>query len=128
MLRLTFRALHGEAAMVLTRAAYFRICEDATLRGPDNTVAAVYADRCWLLGSRRFRSFDCEGPVYLRVKDTAGSIAQSGPYDFVRAAEGALYTQDICLGTYFPGLEPLSSQDHWREIALLSSAPPSGYK
>jgi hypothetical protein len=128
MLRLTFRALHGEAAMVLTRAAYFRICEDATLRGPDNTVAAVYADHCWLLGSRRFRSFDCEGPVYLRVKTSAGGIAQTGPYGFRTSRRRlALYPGHLP-GHLLSGLEPASAQDHWREIALLSAATPAPYK
>jgi hypothetical protein len=114
--------LQGDAATVLARAAYFRICEDATLRGPDNTVAAVYTAHFWLFGHRRFRSFDCDGPVYLRVRSGTGSLAQTGPYDFLRAAEGALYTQDTCLGVYLPGADPRAFADHWREITLLSSA------
>ena len=43
MIRLSFRALNGEAA-ILVRGAYFRICADGTLRGPANEVAGSYTD------------------------------------------------------------------------------------
>lgn len=107
---------------MFARAAFFRICEDATLRGPDNSVAAVYANHSWLFGSRRFRSFECDGPVYLRTRTGSGDLASMGPYTFLREAEGALYTQDTCLGIYLPGREPDRSSVQWLEIALLSTA------
>ncbi len=104
---------------MFARAAYFRICSDATLRGPDNSIAAIHENRSWLFGQRRFRSFECDGPVFLRTKTGTGSVAQSGPYSFLREAEGAFYSQDVCLGIYLPGREPDGSIVHLREIALL---------
>ena len=120
MITLTFRPV-GTESPVFARAAYFRICEDATLRGPDNSVAAVYANHSWLFGNRRFRSFECDGPVYLRTRTGGGGLASTGPYAFLREAEGALYTHDACLGIYLPGREPDSSLVQWLEITLLSS-------
>ncbi len=118
MITLTFRPVRTESP-VFARAAFFRICSDGTLRGPDNSVAATYENRSWVFGQRRFRSFECDGPVYLRTRTGAGSLARSGPYTFLREAEGALYTQDTCLGIYLPGREPDGSSVYWREIALL---------
>lgn len=121
MVRLTFRPLQGDTS-VLARGAYFRICEDSTLRGPDNMVTAVYVDRFWRLGQRRFRGFECEGPIYLRVKKGTGVSEQSGPYEFVRAADGALYTHESCLGSYAPVWKGERPEDRWCEIVLLSAA------
>ncbi|MGH8137102.1 MAG: hypothetical protein ACREVV_02740 [Steroidobacteraceae bacterium] len=120
MITLTFRPVRSESPL-LARGAYFRICADATLRGPDNSVAAVYANHSWLFGTRRFRSFECEGPVYLRIRSVAGGLSQTGPYGLLREAEGALYSNDVCLGVYLPGREPSSSVEHWQEITLLSA-------
>jgi hypothetical protein len=120
LITLTFRPVRSESPL-LARGAYFRICADATLRGPDNSVAAVYANHSWLFGNRRFRCFECEGPVYLRIRTGSGSLAQSGPYGLLRESEGALYSNDNCLGVYLPGREPGSSVERWQEITLLSN-------
>jgi hypothetical protein len=122
VITLKFRAV-GTESPVLARAVYFRICSDATLRGPDNSVAAIYENRHWLVGQRRFRSFDCDGPVYLRTRTDEGSLVRTGPYSFLRESEGAFYAAlDASLGIYVPGAEPDGSRVHWREIALLPAA------
>lgn len=48
MIILTFRPVHGESP-VSVRGAYFRICADCTLRGPDNAIAASYDKGLWQL-------------------------------------------------------------------------------
>jgi len=103
---------------------HFRICVDATLRGPDNAIAARYSRGSWLLGHGLHRAFECEGPVYLRVIGSDGSRQHLGPYDFVKAAEGAIFTRDSCLGYYTTRPEAAESPEIWREVALLSDAPP----
>jgi len=119
--------MHGELPIVV-RGMHFRICADATLRGPDNAIAAHYSKRLWLLGQRQYRAFECTGPVYLRVTSSNGSRSHLGPYNFIKATEGGIFTADSCLGLHAtraePGLSPDSpdSSDVWREIAFLSDA------
>ena len=119
MITLTFRPLQGEVA-TLARGAYFRICADGTLRGPDNEVAARYADRRWQLGQRHYREFECSGNIFLRVTDHEDQLERLGPYDYVRAAEGALFSRHVRLGTHSPGTSHEVATYHWREVALLS--------
>ena len=78
MITLTFRALNGESVM-LVRGAYFRICADGTLRGPDNAVAASYTNGLWQLGKRRHRTLECREAVYLRVTTSDGQRECIGP-------------------------------------------------
>jgi hypothetical protein len=113
--------MHGDSP-ILVRGMHFRICADATLRGPDNAVAASYSKRLWLLGSRRFRAFDCSGPVYLRVTNSDGSRGHLGPYSFIKAADGGIFTAESCLGLHATRAEAGLSPDVWREIAFLSNA------
>jgi hypothetical protein len=118
LIRLTFRALRGETT-VISRAAYFRICTDSTLRGPDNSIAASYIDRVWHLGNRHYRGFDCTGPIFLRVTNCDGLRQQLGPFDSLRAVDGALYSHETCLGTYLSGWTHGNPEDRWREVVLL---------
>lgn len=106
----------------LVRGMHFRICADATLRGPDNAIAAHYSKRLWLLGARRYRGFECSGPVYLRVTNSDGSRGHLGPYNFIKASDGGIFTTDSCLGIHASHTEADISPDMWREIALLSEA------
>jgi hypothetical protein len=119
MITLAFQAVSaGPDAQV--RAAFFRICADATLRGPDNDIAATFIDHRWLLGNRRYTAFQCRGPVSLRVTHQSGDREQLGPYEFVRAAQGALYTSERCLGMHVASWASEMSTHYWREIALLT--------
>ena len=111
--------MHGESP-VLVRGMHFRICTDATLRGPDNAIAASYSKGLWRLGQRQHRAFECSGPIFLRVTNSDGSRSLLGPYNFIKAAEGAIFTQDSCLGIHASRTEGSLSPDVWREIALLS--------
>lgn len=120
MITLTFRPLHGESS-VQVRGLYFRICADATLRGSDNAIAAHYSKRLWQLGPRQYRSFECSGPVFLRVTNHDGSREQAGPYNFIKAADGAIATLDSCLGLYASTGDAAALATLWQEIALLSS-------
>lgn len=113
--------MHGDSP-TLVRGMHFRICADATLRGPDNAIAAHYSTRLWLLGQRPYRAFECSGPVYLRVTNSDGSRAHLGPYSFIKAADGGIYTENSCLGLHATRAEAGFSPDVWREIALLSDA------
>jgi hypothetical protein len=113
--------MHGDSP-ILVRGMYFRICADATLRGPDNAIAAHYSKRLWLLGSRQYRAFECSGPIYLRVTNSDGSRGHLGPYNLIKAADGGIFTADGCLGIHASWVEDGISSDVWREIALLSNA------
>jgi hypothetical protein len=118
---LTFRPVHGESP-VSVRGAYFRICADATLRGPDNAIAASYCKGLWQLGRRQHRSFECSGPFSLRVINRDGSHQRTGPYEFVKAIEGALFTHTDYLGSFASPPSELSSLELWREVAFLPQA------
>jgi hypothetical protein len=118
---LSFRPLQS-GSVVLVRGAHFRICSDGTLRGPDNTTAARYVDGLWHLGQRRHISFECNGLIYLRVTNNRGRRECIGPYPSIRAADGAIFTHDSCLGVHIVrtqlGTEML---ELWREVSLLTS-------
>jgi hypothetical protein len=106
---------------VLVRGMHFRICADATLRGPDNAIAARYSERLWQLGPRQYRSFESSGPFYLRVMNSNGSRERVGPYDFIKVTAGAIFTHDGCLGLHASPGDAGVLAAIWQEIALLSS-------
>ena len=118
MIVLTFRPLIGESP-VSVRGAYFRICADATLRGPDNAIAARYCKGLWELGRRRHRSFECSGPFYLRMMQRDGRHQRTGPYEFVKSIEGGLFTHSNYLGAFALPPSAVNLQDLWREVAFL---------
>ncbi len=120
MITLTFHPVREDSA-VLIRGAYFRICADSTLRGPDNAVAATYSDGLWQLGHKGHLAFECKGPVYLRVTGKDGRRDSIGPYDFIKATAGAILTHEGCLGFHAArgGFGP--PVDLWQEIAFLTS-------
>jgi len=120
LITLTFRPVHGESP-ALVRGMHFRICADATLRGPDNSIAARYSERLWRLGTRQYRSFECGGPIYLRIMNSDGNRERLGPYNFVKATEGAIFTQDSCLGLHASPADADELGAVWQEIVLLSS-------
>jgi hypothetical protein len=110
---------------VSVRAAFFRICADSTLRGPDSSVVATFNSRRWLIGNRGCEEFT-SGPVFLRIKRQDGITERLGPYELVRATEGALFTTGRCLGTYpVPGI--CGGSDCWDEITLLPATEPAGH-
>jgi hypothetical protein len=106
-------------ATVLVRGAYFRICADGTLRGPDNAISATYADGLWELGHRRYTAFECNGPVHLRVTDASTRRECLGPYDFVKVVHGAIFTHGSWLGAHAPHGILGSPADLWQEVAFL---------
>ena len=107
---------------MLVRGTHFRICSDGTLRGPDNTVAARHLDGQWQLGPRRYGSFECTGPIYLRVINNGGGRDCIGPYASIRAADGAIYAPDGCLGVHSAhtkfGTEMV---EMWQEVSFVTS-------
>jgi hypothetical protein len=118
---LSFRPLQNGSAMVV-RGAHFRICADGSLRGPDNTTAARYVDGLWHLGQQRHISFESAGPVYLRVTNKHGRRECLGPYTAIRAANGAIYSQDSCLGVHVGRAQVAAEMaEVWQEVAFLSS-------
>jgi len=119
VITLAFRPLNGES-VVLVRGAYFRICADGTLRGPDNAVAASYANGLWQLGGRRHRTLECREAVYLRVTTSDGQRESIGPYEYLKVAGGDIFSNDTYLGAHSRGESYLPDTDIWREIALLS--------
>lgn len=120
MITLSFRPLQNGSA-ILVRGAYFRICADGTLRGPDNTISARYLDSLWYLGHKRHVSFDCAGPILLRVTNRHGQRERIGPYDSIRTANGTIFTGDNCLGVHAVRDEPGSAMfDVWQEVSFLA--------
>ena len=99
MIILTFRPVRSESRTIV-RGAFFRICQDRTLRGPDNSVAAVFANGLWQLANRPHRSFECEGEVFLRVTDSDGRHVSAGPYRSVRFSQGGIFSGDDRLGAH----------------------------
>jgi hypothetical protein len=122
MLLLTFHPAGG-GTPVQTRAAYFRICSDATLRGADNAVVAVCMDNRWRLGQRLFREFDCSGPVWLRSHKSQGGVAVvMGPYERMKSVHGHLYGDDVPLAVDIPGWQ-YSVKGFCYELSLLPATP-----
>jgi hypothetical protein len=121
LIKLTFRPLDGEST-VLVRGTYFRICPDETLRGPDNSIAARYVDGLWRLAHRRHRAFECADPVYLRVTGFDGHREFIGPYDFLKASDGAILTRDSCIGIHSLRRGIASDSGLWMEVAFLAAA------
>jgi hypothetical protein len=117
---LSFRPLQDGSAIVV-RGAHFRICADGTLRGPDNTIAARYLDGLWYLGHKRHTSFECTGPIHLRVTNKYGRRERIGPYDSVRTANGAIFSGTNLLGVHAVRDEPGSELiDVWQEVSFLT--------
>jgi hypothetical protein len=122
LITLTFSPLSSGSPVVI-RGLFFRIDRECALRGPDSTVVATYTPHTWRLGARSFREFHCNNSIYLRVRNRADACEKLGPYEFVRAAEGGLFVQGQCIGTYSPQWETESgSTQSWQEITLLSAA------
>lgn len=119
MITLSFRPLNGES-VILVRGLYFRICADGTLRGPDNAVTASYVDGLWRLGRRQHRMLECREAVYLRVTTSEGQRECIGPYECLKVAGGAIFSNETYLGAHTRGESYLQETDIWREIALLS--------
>lgn len=118
MIVLAFRPVRGESP-VIVRGAYFRISADGTLRGPDNAIVARYLNGLWQLTHGRHRLFDCSGPVFLRVTNRDGTRERGGPYEFVKAAGGAVFTHDSCLAVHDSRAGVESSLALCHEIAFL---------
>jgi hypothetical protein len=121
MMTLTFRSVRNETTTVV-RGAFFRICPDGTLRGPDNMVMANYANGLWQLAQKSHRSFECGGEVYLRVTDAEGRHARAGPYQAVKVTRGAIFSGDIWLGIHASAGETDTSTDRWHQVTLLEVA------
>jgi hypothetical protein len=119
VITLTFRALIGES-VVLVRGAYFRICADGTLRGPDNAIAASYTEGHWQLGRKRNRMLECREALYLRVTTADGQRECIGPYECLKVIGGAIFSNDTYLGAHTRRESYIPEAAVWREIALLS--------
>jgi hypothetical protein len=120
MIILTFRPVRSESRTIL-RGVFFRICADRTLRGPDNTVAAVYANGLWKVANRAHRSFECEGEVYLRVTDSDGRHVSAGPYQSVRFSQGSIFSGEVRLGTHASADESDSAPGSLHNVTLLAA-------
>jgi hypothetical protein len=121
LIKLAFRSFDRES-LVLLRGTYFRICPDETLRGPDNSIAARYVDGLWYLGHRRHRGFECNGPVCLRIRSVGGHREYLGPYEFLKASDGAIFTRDGCLGVHSLRRGVVAEGGGlWSEIVLLTA-------
>jgi len=119
LIALAFRPVRDESR-VIVRGAYFRICADETLRGPDNAVVARHLNGLWQVLHGVHRSFECSGRVFLRVTNSDGTRRSGGPYELVTATRGAIFTNNDCVAIYGPQVEIGSSLARCREIALLS--------
>ena len=120
MLILTFRPLRSEARTIV-RGAFFRICADRTLRGPDNTITATYTNGLWQVRQRPHRSFQCEGEVYLRVTDPDGRHVSAGPYQSVRISQGIIFSGEVRLGTHASHDESDSAPGLLHIVTLLAA-------
>jgi hypothetical protein len=108
--------------MIFVRGAYFRICADGTLRGPDNAVTANYSGGLWQIARSQHRVLECCTTVYLRVTTSDGRRERIGPYECVRVVGGEIFANDTYLGAHTREGSRLPEMDIWREIALVSDA------
>jgi hypothetical protein len=101
------------------RGAYFRICADGTLRGPEGSLVASYTSQGWRLGTRSCREFEALGPLFLRAHFADGRRQHLGPYEAVRAADGALFSRTRCIGIFCTNRAASPGLPEWNEIAFL---------
>ena len=120
MIILTFRPLRGESRTIV-RGAFFRICADRTLRGPDNTVTATYTNGLWHVRQRPHRSFECEGEVYLRVTESDGRHVSAGPYQSVRFSQGIIFSGEVRLGAHASADDSAPAAGLLQNITLLAA-------
>lgn len=104
---------------LFVRGAFFRICADGTLRGPEGSVVASYTSQGWRLGTRSCREFEALGPLFLRAHFPDGRRQHMGPYETVRAADGALFSRSRCLGIFCTNRAASPGLPEWNEIAFL---------
>lgn len=119
MITLTFRALNNDS-VIFVRGTYFKICGDGTLRGPDNSVTASYADGFWQVARRQHRVLECRATVYLRVATSDGRRTSIGPYECLRVTGGEIFSNETYLGAHTRKDTRSPEIDIWTEIALLS--------
>lgn len=103
---------------MVIRGAYFRICADGTLRGPDNAVVSRYLNGLWELTRGRHRAFDCSGPVFLRVTASDGRREQVGPYQMVKVAGGAVFADNSCVAVH-DSRQEAGAAALYREVVFL---------
>jgi hypothetical protein len=99
---------------------FFRICSDGTLRGPEGSLVARYTAFGWQLGGRGCREFEALGPLFLRANLADGRRERLGPYEAVRAADGALFDRAHCLGIFCPDRAASPGIPEWQEITLFA--------
>ena len=104
---------------VFARGAFFRICADRTLRGPGGSLIATYSALGWRLGGRNYREFEAIGPLFLRAHRADGRAEVMGPYEFVRAGDGALFGRGRCLGSFCANRALSPGIPEWSDITLL---------
>lgn len=125
MIKFSFRPLRGESPLLI-RGAFFRICGDGSLRGPDNEIVAMYSAGIWRLCRRDYRSFECIGPVRLRCTRSEGVSEELGPFDSLSSSRGAIFAREVCLGAHARPGEIDPGGQCWREVVFLSGLPISG--
>ena len=104
---------------VFARGAFFRICADRTLRGPGGSLIATYGSLGWRLGGRNYREFEAAGPLFLRAHRADGRAEVMGPYEFVRAGDGALFGRGRCLGSFCANRALSPGIPEWSDITIL---------
>jgi hypothetical protein len=119
VITLTFRPL-GSESVILVRGAYFRICADGTLRGPDNAVTASCTGEFWQLGRRQQCLLECREAVYLRVTTSDGQRECIGRYECLKVTGGAIFSNDTYLGAHPCAGAYIPTTGMWTEVALLS--------
>jgi hypothetical protein len=104
---------------VFARGAFFRICADGTLRGPEGSLVATYGSLGWRLAGRDYREFEAIGPLFLRAHRADRRAEVMGPYEIVRAGDGALFGHGRCLGSFCANRALSPGIPEWSEVALL---------
>lgn len=107
---------------VFVRGAFFTIRADRTLRGPEGSLVARYTPVGWQLGARNCREFEALGPVLLRASFPDGRREHLGPYELIRAADGALFDRTHCLGIFCTNRAASPGLPEWNEITFLDEA------
>jgi hypothetical protein len=109
----------SDTGPLFVRGAFFRICSDGTLLGPEGSLVANYTPHGWRLGDRKCREFEALGPLLLRANFADGRREQLGRYEAVRSADGALFSRGQCLGIFCMTRPSAPGTPEWSEITLL---------
>jgi hypothetical protein len=118
MVRLSFKSVVPEHAIILGPAPYFRFSGPLIRQGPHNDIVGRYQAYFWKIQGNSFSRCDCRTSTFLYFEDSFGATSERfGPFDHFFISDGTAYI----------GHEPFArygeETGRWRHCATNASWP-----